>query len=303
MVNHEGIPRVPSSFLATPPEEGLLSEARVALLPVPYDGTVTFKSGAREGPRAIIEASFHLEDYDPELNADPSLAGIHTAAFLEPTPGAPDQMLERVRQAVSDLSKEGRLVGVLGGEHSIAVGGVKALLSRYPDLSVLFLDAHADLRDEYMGTARGNASVARRMLDMCPLVEVGVRSLSLEERDFIRENDVPCFMATGDVLDAGTIGEVVSRLSPRVYVSLDLDVLDPSLMQAVGTPEPGGLMWQELLTLLRRVCEERQVVGFDVSELCPGEGPSSCQYTAAALVYKLIGYATLPYHRSETGRQ
>jgi agmatinase len=303
LVNQEDIPRVPSSFLATPPEDSLLSQARVALLPVPYDGTTTFKSGAREGPRAIIEASAHLEDYDPELDADPSLIGIHTAPFLEPTPGAHGRMLERVRRAVSELSEEDRLVGLLGGEHSIAVGGVKALLGRYPNLSVLFLDAHADLRDEYMGTTQGKASVARRILDLCPLVQVGVRSLSLEERDFIRENDVPCFMATGDALDAYTIGEIVSRLSPRVYVSLDLDVLDPSLMHAVGTPEPGGLMWRELLALLRRVCEERQVVGFDVSELCPGEGPSSCAYTTAALVYKLIGYATLPYHRGETGRQ
>lgn len=295
MERQDGPRRVPFTFLATSSDEGTLATARVALLPVPYDGTTSFKTGAREGPRAIIEASHHLEDYDLELDADPSQVGIHTSDSLEPAPGVPAEMVRRVRRAVLDLGQGGRLVGILGGEHSVAIGGVQALRELQPDLSVLYLDAHADLRDHYLGTSLGHASVARRIRETCPLVQVGVRSLSLEERDFIRENGVACFTDVAPVLSAETLRQIMSLLSPKVYVSIDLDVLDPSLMPAVGTPEPGGMAWHDLLTLLRRVAEEREIVGFDVSELCPREGPSSCASVAAALVYKLIGYATLPY--------
>jgi len=284
-------------------EEGALATARVALLPVPYDGTASFKTGAREGPRAIIEASHHLEDYDPELDADPSRVGIHTSDWLEPAPGAPAEMTEKVRRAVRELGGGGRLVGILGGEHSVAIGAVQALRELHSGLSVLYLDAHADLRDCYLGTSLGHASVARRIWEMCPLVQVGVRSLSLEERDFIRENKVVSFIGATPALGGETLHEIMSLLSSRVYVSVDLDVLDPSLMPAVGTPEPGGMAWSDLLALLRRVGEEREIVGFDVSELCPREGPSSCAFVAAALVYKLIGYATLPYHKGARGDQ
>jgi agmatinase len=291
----------PFTFLATPPEEGMLERCRVALLPVPYDGTATFRAGAREGPRAIIEASIHLEDYILEMDADPSLAGIHTAPFLEPMTCAPELMVERVRSAVAGLCQDGRLVGVLGGDHSVAIGAVRAIADAYPGLSVLYLDAHADLRDAYAGTPFGHASVARRIWEICHLVQVGVRSMSAEERDFIQEQRIQCIAQTGlHLLDDQAIEDIVSQLGQRVYISLDLDVLDPSLMSAVGVPEPGGLGWWEVLRLLRRVGETRQVVGFDVSELCPPVGPASCASVAAALTYRLIGYAMLPYHEKRT---
>lgn len=279
----------------------MLEKCRVALLPVPYDGTATFRAGAREGPRAIIEASIHLEDYIPEMDADPSIAGIHTAPFLEPASDAPGPMVERVRSAVAELCLDGRLVGVLGGDHSVAIGAVRALADVYPGLSVLYLDAHADLRDTYAGTPLGHASVARRMWEVCHLVQVGVRSMSAEERDFVKEQHIRCVTQTGPhFLDDRTIEDILSQLGPKVYISLDLDVLDPSLMPAVGVPEPGGLGWWEVLRLLRRVGEGRQVVGFDVSELCPPMGPASCASVAATLIYRLIGYATLPYHEKGT---
>lgn len=279
----------------------MLERCRVALLPVPYDGTATFRAGAREGPRAIIEASIHLEDYIPELDADPSLAGIHTAPFLEPATCAPEAMAERVRSVVARLCQAGRLVGVLGGDHSVAIGAVKAIANAYPGLSVLYLDAHADLRDAYAGTSFGHASVARRIWEVCPLVQVGVRSMSAEERDFLREQRIRCVAPTGlYTLDDQAVEDVVSWLGPKVYISLDLDVFDPSLMAAVGVPEPGGLGWWEVLRLLRRVGEARQIVGFDVSELCPPMGPASCASVAAALTYRLIGYAALTYDVKKT---
>ena len=216
----------------------------------------------------------------------------------------PWHMIERVRNAVSSFLQQGKLVALLGGEHSISVGQVKALAESLPELSVLYLDAHADLRDEYMGTGWGHASVARRISEICPLVQAGVRSVSLEEMEFIREGRVNTIFwpnlsesrSTG--VSSAQVGtpewqDIVRLLSRNVYVSIDLDVFDPAIMAAVGTPEPGGMDWYQVTSLLRAVAEERHIVGFDVTELSPGEGPASCAYIAAKLVYKLLAYATL----------
>ena len=280
------------NFLDTPQDQHLLDEARVVLIPVPYDSTTSYKSGARDAPSAIIEASRHLEDFDLELLRDISQVGIYTMPAVEPHLGSPEDMVERVRCVVATLASRGKIPVVLGGDHSLSIGSVMAMKEVYPDLSVLFLDAHADLRSEYMGTRWGHACTARRMMEVCSVVEVGVRSLSQEEHTFIREGELPVFFwRDGDSLE-DSHRDIISRLSSRVYVSVDLDVLDPSIMPAVGTPEPGGMSWQHLLSLLRRVGEEREIVGFDVMELSPRAAQEACVYTAAKLVYKLIGYAT-----------
>jgi agmatinase len=291
----DGLPVHWDTFLDTPPAEADRSTARIVVIPVPYDGTTSYRSGARDGPAAIISASRHLEDYDLELDRDISLAGIHTTPAVEPAASGPEATIARVRDAVSRFASTGKLVALLGGEHTITLGAVQALLDVHPDLSVLYLDAHADLRDEYMGTRWGHASVARRVHELCPLVEVGVRSVSAEERDYIRDARVPvCFRlsSTGEPFDPSE--EVLKSLSPTVYVSVDLDVFDPSAVAAVGTPEPGGLTWDEVTRLLRTVGERRNIVGFDITELSPGEGPEAGAFTAAKLAYKLMGYATSP---------
>ncbi|MSQ40411.1 MAG: agmatinase [Dehalococcoidia bacterium] len=286
------VPLVPFSFLALSPQESALSTARAVLVPVPYDGATSYRSGAREGPSAIIAASRDLEDYDAELKDEPSRLGIHTYPEIEPHVGSPDAMVERVERVVRPLVEAGKLVGVLGGDHSVAVGSVRAYLERFPDLSVLYLDAHADLRDEYQGSRYSHACAARRMHERVPLVQVGVRSLSVEERRYIEAKQVPVYF-WDPAPAAFRPQEVVALLSPHVYVSVDLDVFDPSLMPAVGTPEPGGMAWEQVVGLLRAVAAERRIVGFDVVELCPREGPAACAFTAARLVYKLIGYALL----------
>lgn len=284
---------VPWSFLAVGPEEANAKDCRVVALPVPYDSTTSYMGGAREGPRAIIEASRHLEDYDIELGREVYRVGIHTLPELEPHVGGPEGMVERVQAAVEPFARDGKLVATLGGEHTISVGAVRAYRRVYPDLSVLYLDAHADLRDEYMGSRFSHACAARRIWEKCPLVEVGVRSISQEEMDFVRRHDIPVyFHDEGSTPASWDADEVASRLSNHVYVSIDLDALDPSLMPAVGTPEPGGLDWNAVVGLLRAVCRERTVVGFDVVELCPAAGPPSCSTVAAKLAYKLMGYAT-----------
>jgi agmatinase len=272
------------NFLGYRPSEIDPATARVVLVPAPYDGTASYKKGASDGPRAIIEASGQLEDFDLELSTDPSQLGIYTAPPVVPvvlTPKAqvgPEAMTDAVEQAVAEWSRPGVLVGVLGGEHSVTVGAVRAVASKHQRLSVLYLDAHADMRDQYQGSRYSHACVARRIAEVCPLVEVGVRSAEAEEWGWMTRNDVP----------------VVTWPPPEgsdyVYISIDLDVLDLSIMSAVGTPEPGGMGWYELLRLLRVVAESRTIVGFDVVELAPDEGPEACTFTAAKLVYKLIGY-------------
>ncbi len=287
---------IPSNFLALPEEQSNLDVSRVVVLPAPYDSTTSYRSGARDGPNAIIEASYNLEDYDTELGIDVAQIGIYTAPRLEPHMGGPRPMIDRVRDTAERFSNMGKLVGLIGGEHSLTTGAVEALVDRYPDLWVLYLDAHGDLREEYMGTRWGHASVARRVSELCPLVHVGGRSFSKEEIDHIESVHLPIFSWPPDagpnpspgILDMDSI---VSPLGPHVYVSFDLDVLDPAIMSAVGTPEPGGMGWYETLSLLRRVAESRRIVGFDVMELSPRQGPDACSYLAAKLVYKLIAYA------------
>ena len=289
----DGVPRHWDTFIDAPHSPGAFEDAAAVLVPVPYDGTTSYKAGARHGPKAIITASRQLEDYDLELDRDISRTGIYTAAEIEPDVSGPEAMVGRVERAVSSVADTGKLVGILGGEHTVTVGAVRALREPHPDLSVLYLDAHADLRDEYMGSPWGHASVARRLHQLVPLVLVGVRSLSTAESAFIREEGVPVLFwppLNGDSADLAAWA--LDRLSDEVYISIDLDVLDPSMMAAVGTPEPGGMGWEQLTGLLRRVAESRRIVGFDVTELSPAEGPEACAFTAAKLVYKLIGYAT-----------
>ncbi len=287
-----GIPWVYPGFLALTPEQAALETARLVLIPAPYDSTTSYRGGARDGPAAIIAASGQMEDYDLELDLDLAGLGIHTMPALEPHMGGPDRMAQRVREAVAACIAPGRCVGVLGGEHSLTAGSVQAHLDVCPSLSVLYLDAHADLRDEYQGTAWGHASGARRVFDRCPVVLAGIRSLCIEERDFIRDNGIPVWQCPPD---GGPLpaADIVAALGDEVYVSVDLDVFDPSLMAAVGTPEPGGLDWTQVVSLLRRVGESRRIVGFDVCELAPAEGPAACSYTAARLVGKLAAYSAL----------
>ena len=285
------LPWLHPTFLALTPEQSALDTARIVLVPVPYDSTTSYRGGARDGPAGIIAASAQMEDYDLELDLDIAELGIHTKPALDPHMAGPEAMVQRVRRAVASCIAPGRTVGVLGGEHSVTAGSVRAHLDAYPTLSVLYLDAHADLRDEYQGTQWGHASAARRVWDLCPVALAGVRSLCLEERDFIRHNNIPVWPCPTDG-SALPADDIIAALGDDVYVSVDLDVLDPSVMSAVGTPEPGGLNWAQVTSLLRSVAEAKRIVGFDVCELSPGEGPTACTYTAARLVGKLAAYAT-----------
>lgn len=293
MGDAEKTPRHWDTFLDSPHDARSLDDAAVVLLPVPYDSTTSYRTGSRYGPKAIITASRDLEDYDIELDRDISEVGIYTAAEVEVDVSGPEAMVGRIERVVRPLVATGKLVGVLGGEHTVTIGAVRAFRDVYPNLSVLYLDAHADLRNEYMGSPYSHACVARRVGETAPLMEVGVRSMSAEERVFADSEGVPIWYWPAASSDVGHITDwALEGLSNNVYVSIDLDVLDPSLMAAVGTPEPGGMGWADVTALLRAVAGSRRIVGFDITELSPPEGPEACAFTAAKLACKLIGYTT-----------
>lgn len=279
----------PRSFAALPPEHSDYGRSRVVILPVPYDSTASGWVGSREGPAAIIEASENMELYDIGIGREPYLAGIHTLPELAAHAGGPEAMVRRVEEVVGELLDDGKFVVTLGGEHTVAVGAVRAHASREPNLSVLAFDAHADLRDSYMDTPYSHACTLRRALEHAPVVQVGLRSAERQERELIRERGLP-FFSPREVRAAGPEA-IAERLSDEVYLTFDLDAFDPSQVAAVGTPEPGGLLWDEVSELLEAVSSRRRIVGFDVTELAPSLGPRANAQLAAKLTYRLIGLA------------
>lgn len=283
----------PRVFAGLTPPYSDLRRAQAVIVPVPYDGTSEWRSGSRHGPQAIIDASQYLELYDIELDREISDVGICTLPEVEPHLNSPQDMIDRVFQVTRPLAAMDKLVVLLGGEHSVSLGAVRAYKEVFPGLSVLQLDAHADLRDEYLGTRHGQACVMRRISELCPISQVGVRSLSLEEKGFLAQKNLAPFYMCDLASGSGWMDRIVESLSDDVYITIDVDVLDPSVMSAVGTPEPDGMSWKQVLDTVRSVALKRRVVAFDLMEFCPQEGPNSCAYLLAKLAYKLIGYCLL----------
>jgi len=282
------------NFLGLPPESSRLDRARVAVIPAPFDQTTSYMPGTRFGPAAILNASRQVEFYDEELDREPCEIGIATLEEIEIEPADIEAGLRRLESVVESLDERGIVPLTLGGEHSLTIAPVAALLRRYPGLSVLQLDAHLDLRDAYQGTKLSHASVMRRIRDLgVTTVPVGIRSVSREEADYVHAEKAPVYLGR-EIRSAGLpVDAIVSELGNPVYVTVDLDAFDPAFVPGVGTPEPGGLTWDEGVRLLRAVFERRQVVGIDVVELCPIPGQIVSDFFAAKLVNKLIGYLGL----------
>jgi agmatinase len=302
----------PHTFAALPPEQSDYGAARAVVVSVPYDGTTTYRSGTRDGPRAIVEASLQMELYDMELDREIADVGIHTLPEVEPHLGSPEQMVQRVQEVVAGLLAGGKFPLLLGGEHTLTAGAVAACATRYPDLGILYLDAHADVRAPYLGANYNHASALRLSLERlgCPLdgsqpppaLAVGIRSMATEEAEYVRRtrlrlvpaHTVAATRRSGPQALEALWNEALACLDPPgrpIYVSVDLDAFDPSLVAAVGTPEPGGLDWYEVTGLIRAAAARHPIVMGDVVELAPAEGPVAGAFTAAKLAYKLIGYA------------
>ena len=281
---------LPLNFGGLEPEFSTLERARAVVLPVPYDFSTTYQGGTRHGPRAILDASRNMELWDEEIGAT-YRQGLHTLSELEPTAQGPEAMAARVEQAVRWILDQDKLPVVLGGEHSLTAGAVRAAKQRYRNLSVLQLDAHGDMRDMYLDSPYSHACVMRRVREVCPAASVGIRSLSEEEAEHLKRHPAPMWSVRQLRALRGEYKPVLEALSDEVFVSFDLDALDPSIMPATGTPEPGGLDWYEAVDLLKAVAGRSRIVGFDVVELAPIPGQVASDFLAARLVYRLIGLA------------
>jgi agmatinase len=267
--------------------------AHVAILPVPYEATVSYGRGTAGGPQAILDASEQLELYDEEMQAEPFRCGVWTAAPLAIPAEGGEAMIRSVEGRVSELLRAGKWVVMLGGEHSITTGGVRAAAERHENLQVVQLDAHADLRDRYEGDRWSHACAMARCTEIAPVRAFGVRSYSSEEAQRIREGIDGYRITHAWEMDSDDwIEMAVEGLEGRpVYLTIDVDYFDPAVVPSTGTPEPGGAGWRQTLLLLERLFRVSRVVGCDVVELAPRPGLHHADFTVARLVYKLIAYA------------
>lgn len=287
----------PDNFLGLPPEVAAFDAARVLVLPLPFEATVSYGAGTAQGPQAIITASQQVELYDREVDAEPAMAyGVHTLDAPS-LPGDPEAAVAAIAAATQAAAASGKFVVGLGGEHTVSVGFGRGLLAALGGpITVVQIDAHADLRDEYEGSPYSHACIARRLLDhpgVEQLLQLGIRSVCTEEVTFARAHlDRVRTWYAEEVHAGGWQAELAERLAGRrVYLTIDVDGLDPAIIPATGTPEPDGLTWRETLAILRLVGDTGQVIGLDCVELAPYPGQHAADFAAAKLVYKAIGYA------------
>lgn len=275
------------TYAGIPLEYHKLENSKVVLIPVPYDGTSTWGKGADKGPEAFLEASENMELYDIETDSEVYKKGIHlTEAVNEQS--SPEAMVEAVHKITKSYIKRNKFVTLFGGEHSISIGSIRAFNECYDNLTVLQIDAHADLRKEYMGSTCNHACAVYEANETTNLVQVGIRSMDVSEKKVMSLENV--FFAHDINNDDFWIDHVIDTLTDNVFITFDLDAFDPSVLSATGTPEPGGLLWYETLALLKSVFQEKNVVGFDIVELCPNPHDNASNFVAAKLYYKMLSY-------------
>jgi agmatinase len=279
-----------ATFGGSVPHPRSFEDARAVILPVPVDRTTSYVGGTRNGPREIIEASSHMELWDDEMAIDIHAVGMFTLPEMELPFGELQPLMEEIRRVAGEVLSRDKFLVTLGGEHSITPPLVAAAAAVYPGLGVLQIDAHADLRDEYMGTRHNHACAMRRSLEYAPVTQVGIRSMSTEEAAIAPSLQTTIFYDHALRKDPAWVDRVIDTLPETVYLTIDVDGLDPAIMPATGTPEPGGLSWYETLGLLKALFERRQVVACDVVELSPLPGLAAPNFLCAKLVYKMLTY-------------
>lgn len=277
MINFGGIPEELTS----------LQNAGIVVMPVPYDGTSTWIKGSDKGPDAILDASCNVELYDIDTDSEVYLKGIHTSAAVTEN-ASPEKMVDAVYKKAKEYLGLDKFLVTIGGEHSISIGLFRAFSEKFKDLTILQIDAHSDLRQEYEGSRFNHACAMARAREFCPIVQVGIRSMDIGEKPYIQKENV--FFADGIRKGLVTNKEIIDRLSGNVYLTIDLDGFDPSVLPSTGTPEPGGLNWYDVTGLIAEVIKHRNLVGFDIVELCPNEFEKSSDFLAAKLIYKILSY-------------
>lgn len=291
---------IPNNFLGLPKPQSDYAKAKYAVLPIPYDSTTSFQTGTREGPAAIIRASQQVELFDEELEGEFYKAGVATLDPLAPNMAGPKEMHDDIYAAARRVVRDGKFLFGLGGEHSITSGLVRAVMGKHKKLSVLQIDAHLDLRNEWEGSPWSHASVMRRVLDLdASIVSVGIRNVSREEHRFLgagradstrRPTKVEVVTARQCCMDDDWGDRVLNALGDTVYVTIDIDGFDPAFAPGTGTPEPGGLDWHQVTGLLRLVAAEKRIVAADIVEVMPIPGQAVTEFLAARLAYKLLCY-------------
>lgn len=260
-------------------------KAAIAILPVPYDGTSTWIKGSDKGPAALIEASGTLEMLDIETGTDVSTKGIYTLPSVQKDE-SPESMSKAVEQEITNLLKDNKFPVVVGGEHSVSIGAFKAMAKKHKDLSILQFDAHADLRKTYEGSSFNHACAMHQAQQLAPVVQVGIRSMCQEESEYVVDERM--FFRYQIRQDSEWQKKVLQELRKDVYITIDLDVFDPSIMPSTGTPEPDGLLYHDVLSMIKKVARQCNIVGFDVVELCPNEHNKAPDFLAAKLIYQIL---------------
>ena len=264
-----------------------LETSKIVLIPVPYDGTSTWQKGADQGPEAFLHASENMELYDIETKTEVYKHGVYLTNPITEN-SSPEAMVDAVHQATKNYIKKNKFVTVFGGEHSVSIGTVRAFNDMYPSLTVLQLDAHADLRKTYGGSTCNHACAMYEASQNTNLIQVGIRSMDVMEKTVMDEEKT--YFAHEMAIDDNWMDSAIDQMTENVFITIDLDAFDPSIMPSTGTPEPGGLLWYEALEFLKQVFEEKNVVGFDIVELCPNKIDKSSDFLAAKLYYKMLSY-------------
>ena len=280
----------PLTFGGAVPDPRSFNDSRIVVLPIPVDRTTSYVGGTRMGPHEILQASSHMELWDEEMEADVHGVGIFTLPEMELPFGEMQPLIDEIERVAYEVIGRDKFLLSLGGEHSITPPLVSAAARRYPKLSVLQIDAHADMRDSYMGTMHNHACAMRRSLEHASVTQVAIRSLSTEEAEILPKLGSNVFYDHSMRRDTKWIDRVVETLADHVYVTIDVDGMDPAIMPATGTPEPGGLSWPEITALLRATAERRDIVAADVVELSPIPGMVAPNFLCAKLIYKLLTY-------------
>ena len=275
------------TYAGIPEELAKLEQAKIVLIPVPYDGTSTWQKGADKGPEAFLNASENMELYDIETDTEVYQQGVFLADPVSEN-SSPEAMVEAVHQATKKYIKKNKFVTIFGGEHSVSIGTIRAFNEMFPSLTVLQLDAHADLRKEYEGSKCNHACAVYEASQTTNLIQVGIRSMDAIEKTVMDEEKT--YFAHEMAVDDTWMDSAIDQMTDNVFITIDSDAFDPSIMPSTGTPEPGGLLWYETLEFLKQVFEEKNVVGFDIVELCPNTVDKSSDFLAAKLYYKMLSY-------------
>lgn len=275
------------TYAGIPEKYAKLEHANIVLIPVPYDGTSTWLKGADKGPEAFLEASKNMELYDIETDSEVYKQGIYlTDAVTENS--SPERMVDAVHETTKKYINKNKFVTIFGGEHSISIGTIRAFNDMFPNLTVLHIDAHADLRQRYDGSTCNHACAVYEASQNTNLIQVGIRSMDIKEKSVMDLDRT--YFAHNMAIDDSWMDSAIDQMTDNVFITFDLDAFDPSILPSTGTPEPGGLLWYETLDFLKQVFNEKNVVGFDIVELCPNEVDKSSDFLAAKLYYKMLSY-------------